>query len=80
MPSCSYLTQNTPDRHLSTSPFIMPFRLLNENVPAIDIGISIVLLIAAIVLVSIVSVRLYSASVLHYGQRLKIREIFKLKV
>ena len=63
-----------------TSPFIMPFRLLNENVPAIDIGISIVLLIAAIVLVSIVSVRLYSASVLHYGQRLKIKEIFKLKV
>ena len=62
-----------------TSPFVMPFRLLNEQVPASDIAISVVLLAAAIVLVAAVSVRLYSASVLHYGQRLKLRDIFKLK-
>jgi ABC-2 type transport system permease protein len=62
-----------------TSAFIMPFRLLNENVAPIDIGISVVLLLVAIILVAMVSVRLYSASVLHYGQRLKIKDMFKLK-
>jgi ABC-2 type transport system permease protein len=63
-----------------TSPFIMPFRLLNENVPLVDIGISVALLIVAIILVAAVSVKLYSASVLHYGQRLKLKEMFRLKV
>jgi ABC-2 type transport system permease protein len=63
-----------------TAPFIMPFRLLNENVPAADILISIVSLILAIIVVAALSVKLYSASVLHYGQRLKLREMFKLKV
>ncbi|MDD3693745.1 MAG: ABC transporter permease [Oscillospiraceae bacterium] len=61
-----------------TSSFIMPFRLLNETVAAQDIVISIVLLIVAIIVVSTVSVRLYSASVMHYGQRLKIRDLFRL--
>ncbi|HIW73692.1 MAG TPA: ABC transporter permease [Firmicutes bacterium] len=62
-----------------TSPFVMPFRLLNETVPAGDILISLLLLLAAIVLVSLLSVRLYSASVLHYGSRLKLRDLFGLK-
>lgn len=61
-----------------TSAFIMPFRLLNETVAALDIVVSIILLIISIVLVSAVSVRLYSASVLHYGQRLKLSSLFKL--
>ncbi len=62
-----------------TSPFIMPFRLLNETVPAADILISVVLLLAGIVLVSFLSIRLYSLSVLHYGSRLKLRDLFRLK-
>ena len=62
-----------------TSPFVMPFRLLNDTVPAADIAISVGLLLVAIVLVAAVSVRIYSASVLHYGQRLKLRELFKLR-
>ena len=62
-----------------TAPFIMPSRLLNENVGTIEIIVSILLLAAATVLVSLISIRLYSASVLHYGQRLKIRELIKLR-
>ena len=61
-----------------TAPFIIPFRLLNETVPAVDIAVSIGLLVVGIVLIAAVSVRLYAASVLHYGQRLKLRDIFKL--
>ena len=62
-----------------TAPFIMPSRLLNENVGTIEIIVSILLLAAATVLVSLISIRLYSASVLHYGQRLKIGELIKLR-
>ncbi|HJD23478.1 MAG TPA: ABC transporter permease [Firmicutes bacterium] len=62
-----------------TSPFIMPFRLLNETVPTGDILISLLLLVVAIVLVSLLSIRLYSASVLHYGSRLRLRDLFRLK-
>ena len=65
---------------ISRSPsFIMPSRLLNENVGEIEIIVSILLLAAATVLVSLISIRLYSASVLHYGQRLKIGELIKLR-
>ena len=36
-------------------------------------------LVIAIVLVAAVSVRIYTASVLHYGQRLKLKDAMKLK-
>lgn len=61
-----------------TSPFIMPFRLLNETVPASDIAISIVLLLVCIVLIAMASIRIYTASVLHYGQRLRLKDLFRL--
>lgn len=61
-----------------TSPFLLPFRLLNETVPATDIAISLVLLVVCIALVALLSIRIYSASVLHYGQRLKLKDILKL--
>ena len=57
----------------------MPFRLLNETVPAMDILLSILFLLIAIVVISVISIRLYSASVLHYGQRLKLKDLFTLK-
>lgn len=61
-----------------TSPFIMPFKLLNSDVAALDICISIALLILFIVIISAISVRLYSASVLHYGsKKLKWKELYQ---
>ena len=33
---------------------------------------------ACIALVALLSIRIYSASVLHYGQRLKLKDILKL--
>lgn len=44
-----------------------------------DILISLALLLVSIVLVAAVSVRIYTASVLHYGQRLKLKDAMKLK-
>lgn len=62
------------------SPFILPFRLLNGDVAALDITISIALLIAAIIIITIISIRIYSASVLHYGKRMKWKEMYKTKI
>ena len=62
------------------SPFILPFRLLIGDVAALDITISIALLIAAIIIITIISIRIYSASVLHYGKRMKWKEMYKTKI
>lgn len=59
-----------------TSPFIMPYKLLNSDVATSDVVISIALLILFIVVISAISVKLYSASVLHYGsKKLKWKEL-----
>lgn len=63
-----------------TAPFAIPYRLLTSGIPAADIAISILLLLAAIVVISWFSMRIYSASVLNYGQRIKFRDLFRTKV
>lgn len=62
-----------------TSPFVVPFKLLNSDIAATDIAISVVILVAAVIVVAWVSARLYTASVLRYGKKLKIGELFKAK-
>ena len=59
------------------SPFIVPFKLLNGDVAALDVVISLALLAIAIVLLSIVSAKIYSSSVLHYGNRLKFKDFLR---
>jgi ABC-2 type transport system permease protein len=63
-----------------TSPFIMPYRLLTSNVPALEIILSVLTLVAAIAIVSFISIKLYSASVLHYGKKLKLKDAYKTKI
>ncbi|MDD3958846.1 MAG: ABC transporter permease [Oscillospiraceae bacterium] len=60
-----------------TSPFVVPFKILNSDIPASDIAISIALLLAAVVVVAWFSARLYTASVLRYGKRLRIKELYR---
>lgn len=62
-----------------TSPFTMPSRLLNEQIPPGEIAISLLLLAAGLVAVSLLSMRLYTASVLHYGERIRLKDLFKLQ-
>ena len=61
-----------------TSPFIMPYRLLNYTVSSLDIAVSLLLLLVSILLVALASVRIYSASVLRYGQRIRLKDMFRL--
>lgn len=63
-----------------SSPFIVPFKLLNGSVATVDIILSILLLVIFIVVITYVSIRIYSASVLHYGKRQKLPELFKTKM
>lgn len=81
----SALLPDSPARAIATyvpftSSFVMPFRLLNDVVPAVDIVVSIAILLASIAIVAMLSVRLYTVSVLHYGQRLKLKDLWKSKL
>lgn len=61
-----------------TAPFTMPSRILEASVPAWHIVLSLVLLILTTVLMTYISIKLYSSAVLHYGKRLKISELIKM--
>lgn len=61
-----------------TSPFSMPSRLLMANVSPLELFASIALLIATIVLLSWMSVKIYSVAILHYGKRLRLGDYIKM--
>ncbi|MDD4164321.1 MAG: ABC transporter permease [Eubacteriales bacterium] len=63
-----------------SSPFIMPFKLLNGSVATVDIILSIVLLIIFIIIFAYISIRIYSASVLNYGKKQKLWALYKTKL
>ncbi len=62
-----------------SAPFIMPFVLLNGEVALGEILLSLGILLATIVVVTALSIRIYTKSVMHYGKRLKIKEALKKK-
>jgi ABC-2 type transport system permease protein len=61
-----------------TSPFSVPSRLVSSEVPIWEISLSLAILLISIVLVGMVSIKLYSFAVLHYGDRLKLGKLFKM--
>jgi len=76
----------SPDGLLSTvssliplsAAFSMPSRILATEVPAWQVIVSLLVLIASIILMSWISIKLYSRAVLHYGKRLKLNDIMKV--
>jgi ABC-2 type transport system permease protein len=61
-----------------SAPFSMPSRILAADVPAWQIGASLVALAITIVFIAWLSIRIYSAAVLHYGTRLKLKDLLKM--
>lgn len=59
------------------APFGMPFRLLNGSVTVDQCAISLLVMLLAIALVSGLSIKLYKVSIMHYGSRLKIKDLLK---
>ncbi len=58
--------------------FSMPGRILAGAATGGEIAISIVVLILTVVLLATISIKVYSAALLHYGDRLKIKDLFKM--
>jgi ABC-2 type transport system permease protein len=81
-----YFSLVTPDSAMTTfasifpfsSAFTMPSRMLLTDVPVTQIILSIILLIGTIILLAYISIRIYSAAILYYGQRLKLKTLFKM--
>jgi len=63
-----------------SSPFMIPFKLINGGYTASQIAISIALLVVSILVITYICIRIYSASVLHYGKRQKLVDLYKTKL
>jgi ABC-2 type transport system permease protein len=61
-----------------TAPFAAPSALLVDALSPRTIAASVAILLCTIVLVSFVSGRVYSASVLHYGSRLRFSDVKRM--
>ena len=61
-----------------SAPFSMPCRLLATEVPTWQIAASLGSLAITIILIAWISIKLYSNAVLHYGKRLKIKDLLKI--
>ncbi|MGH4123573.1 MAG: ABC transporter permease [Clostridium sp.] len=61
-----------------SAPFSMPSRILATEVPAWQIVASLFSLAITIVFIAWISIKIYSSAVLHYGKRLKIKDLVKM--
>ncbi len=62
-----------------SSPFAVPFKILTGDIATQELLISMGILAAAIVVVAALSARIYSVSVMHYGNLLKWKDLRKMK-
>ncbi len=61
-----------------SAPFSMPSRILATEVPAWQIVASLFSLVITIVFIAWISIKIYSSAILHYGKRLKIKDLLKM--
>ncbi len=61
-----------------TAAFSMPARLVSTDIAAWEVIASLGILAITLAIISMVSIKLYSLAILHYGNRLKLSKLFKL--
>ena len=61
-----------------SAPFSMPCRILATEVPLWQIAASLFSLIITIIFIAWMSIKIYSSAILHYGRRLKIKDLIKM--
>lgn len=61
-----------------SAPFSMPCRIIASEVPIWQILVSLGAMVLTIILIAWLSITIYSSAVLHYGKRLKIKDIMKM--
>lgn len=82
----AYFTATVPNSSASkfasifpfSAAFSMPGRILAGGVSGGEIAISIIVLALTATLLAFISIRVYSIAVLHYGNRLKLSNLFKM--
>lgn len=61
-----------------SAPFSMPCRILATDVPAWQIAASLLSLVITIALIAMLSIKIYSSAILHYGRRLTLKDLMKM--
>ena len=61
-----------------SAPFSMPCRILATDVPTWQIAASLLSLVITIIFIAWVSIKIYSSAILHYGRRLKLKDLVKM--
>ncbi len=59
-------------------PFSIPSMILSETIGIVQMGVSLLILIATIVVLTLFTARVYSVVILHTGNRLKIKDLFTI--
>ena len=82
----SYFTMMNPTSNLNifasifpfSSPFCMPFRIMMGIATWEQIAISIVVLLVTILMISNISIKIYSNAILNYGSRVSLKDMIKM--
>ena len=82
----SYFTMMNPTSDLNlfaslfpiSSPFCMPFRIMMGLASIRDVALSIAILIVTIVVISHISIKIYSKVILNYGTKMTFKDIIKV--
>lgn len=61
-----------------SSPFIVPSSMLSNSIEPYQVVTSVLILALSVIAVGALSVKIYSASVLHYGKKLKFKDAIKM--
>lgn len=61
-----------------SSAFSMPGRILAGGVGGGEIALSIMILLVTAIILAYISIKVYSAAILHYGNRLKLSDLFQM--
>lgn len=82
----SYFTMMNPTSSLNqlaalvpiSSPFCMPFRVMMGLATTGEILLSLAILVITILLVAKISIKIYSSAILNYGNRMNIKDLFRI--
>lgn len=82
----SYFTMMNPTSNLNifasifpfSSPFCMPFRIMMGIATWEQIAISIAVLLVTILIISNISIKIYSNAILNYGSRVSLKDMIKM--
>lgn len=82
----AYFTMMNPSSELNviaslipiSSPFCMPFRIMMGLAKTSDVLISIAILVITILIITKVTIKIYSSAILNYGTKMGVKDIIKI--